>query len=183
MTDNRRVRMTKTMMKSALLELLEIKPLEKITVTDLCRCADVNRSTFYAYYSGVGELLTELEDDVLQQLPMLPDAPQFYNDENFIHTLESFFDYVRENERLFRTLLVQRIGGNFNHRLVNAVMEKYAGHTDSADNVAQYAYIYCVYGVIGMLRQWLSDGFSVSSRSIAEIVLRMSANVDKLESQ
>lgn len=41
--------MTKKMMKDALLEALEGQPLEKITVTDICERADVNRSTFYSY--------------------------------------------------------------------------------------------------------------------------------------
>ena len=35
MSENRRVKMTKKMMKDALLELLETKALEKITVTDI----------------------------------------------------------------------------------------------------------------------------------------------------
>ena len=46
MAENRRVKMTKKMMKDALLELLEKQPIEKITVTDICEKADVNRSTF-----------------------------------------------------------------------------------------------------------------------------------------
>ena len=50
MEENRRVRMTKRLLQDALLELLEEKSLEKITVTQVCSKADVNRSTFYAYY-------------------------------------------------------------------------------------------------------------------------------------
>lgn len=61
MAENRRVRMTKRLMKDALLELLEVKPLEKITVTDVCAAADVNRSSFYAHYQDIHALLRELE--------------------------------------------------------------------------------------------------------------------------
>ena len=50
MPDNRRVRMTKKLIKDAYLELLESSPSEKISVTDICKAADVNRSTFYMYY-------------------------------------------------------------------------------------------------------------------------------------
>lgn len=50
MPDNRRVRMTKKLIKDAYLELLESSPSEKISVTDICKVADVNRSTFYMYY-------------------------------------------------------------------------------------------------------------------------------------
>jgi len=46
MPDNRRVKMTKRLMKEALIDLMDQKPLEKITVTEICKIADVNRSTF-----------------------------------------------------------------------------------------------------------------------------------------
>lgn len=176
MPDNRRVRMTKTMMKSALLELLENKPLEKITVTDVCGLADVNRSTFYAYYGDVGMLLTEIEDDVLGQLPVPPDAD--LSGEGFIDLLEGFFDYVRNNERLFRILLVRRDSGSFNRKLVNTVMEKYRSPLDRSDELTdRYGYIYCVNGVIGILKEWINSDFPISSRSFAEIVLHMSSKV------
>ena len=56
MSDNRRVRMTKKLMKDAYLELLERSPSEKISVTDICKVADVNRSTFYLYYEDPAAL-------------------------------------------------------------------------------------------------------------------------------
>lgn len=176
MPDNRRVRMTKTMIKSALLELLEKKPLEKITVTDVCTLADVNRSTFYAYYVDVGMLLTEIEDDVLSQLPAL--SGEELSSGDFIDLVEDFFGYVRNNERLFRTLLVIRDSGSFNRRLVDAVMEKYRGPLDKNNEIRdRYEYIYCVNGVVGILKEWIMTDFPISSRSLAEIVLHMASNV------
>ena len=46
----------------ALLELLDEKPLEKITVTDITKRADVNRGTFYLHYDSVNEVISELQD-------------------------------------------------------------------------------------------------------------------------
>ena len=43
--ENRRVRMTKRLMKDALLELMEEKDLANISVTAICETADVHRST------------------------------------------------------------------------------------------------------------------------------------------
>ena len=125
MEENRRVRMTKRLLQDALLELLEEKSLEKITVTQVCSKSDVNRSTFYAYYQDVGELLSELEDGVLEKIPGAQKVPVARTDSEFIDTLERFFDYVKENRRLFTILLIRRDSGNFNHRLLDAVMEKH----------------------------------------------------------
>ena len=60
-TDNRRVIMTKRLMKDALLELLEQMELSSISVTAVCETANVNRSTFYNYYSSPSDLLREIE--------------------------------------------------------------------------------------------------------------------------
>lgn len=174
MPENRRVRMTKSMMKEALLELLEKKPLDKITVKDVCESADVNRSTFYSYYESIEQLLLEIEDDVLNQLPMYPDSPEGYSDEHFLSALEEFFDYVRENERLFRILIVQRDSSSFNNRLVNAVMGRYRSIMKADGLIARYAYVYCVSGVIGILKEWLNGNFPISTRDFAQTVLQMS---------
>lgn len=175
MPENRRVRMTKSMMKEALLELLEKKPLDKITVKDICESADVNRSTFYSYYESIEQLLLEIEDDVLNQLPMNPDSSEDYSNEHFLSALEEFFDYVRDNERLFRILIVQRDSSSFNHRLVNTIMEKYRSVLKIKDElIARYTYVYCVSGVIGMLKEWINGNFPISTREFAQIVLQMS---------
>ena len=54
--ESRRVRMTKRLMKNAMLELLEQKELSNISVTALCEKADVHRSTFYKYYTDPADL-------------------------------------------------------------------------------------------------------------------------------
>lgn len=49
----------------ALCLLMREKPLDRITVQDVARRAGYNRCTFYQYFSGVGELLGAVEDDLL----------------------------------------------------------------------------------------------------------------------
>ena len=96
-------------------------------------------------------------------------------DKKKLDMLEEFFDYVRENERLFRILIIQRDSSEFNHRLVNAVMDKYRMPVGEGGSLpARYAYVYCVNGVIGILKEWIHDKFPLSSRAFAGIVLQMS---------
>lgn len=174
MGDNRRVRMTKRMLKEALLELLEHKPLEKVTVTQVCARADVNRSTFYAYYESVEQLLREIEDEVLEDFPVLPETEVGDADARFLEVLEHFFDQVKEQQRLFRVLFIQRESSS--RRLINAVMEQYVSAPRSEDGVLKrYAYTYCVNGVTGILREWICGDFPVSAGEVAKIVLHMSA--------
>lgn len=179
MEENRRVRMTKRLLKEAMLELLEQRPIERITVTDVCRSADVNRSTFYAYYADVAALMLEIENDVLGQLPVPSGVPA--SQDQFLPALEGFFDYVRGNERLFRLLVVQRDSSSFNRRLVNTVMENYRLPFQGEAGVwNRYAYVYCVNGVIGIIREWIDGGFPISTHDFARIVLQISVRATSM---
>lgn len=174
MADSRRVKITKRMMKDALLELLEQKPLEKISVTDICRTADVNRSSFYAHYQDIMQLANEIEQDVLEQLPTDSEALYDYSTGYALEVLADFFDYVRENERLFRILIVKHESRSFNNHLINTVMDRYRvplmGDTELE---RRYNYTYITNGVMGMLRVWIVDGFPISSARLAKLVLKL----------
>lgn len=50
----------------AFLEILEKKDLEYITVKEICKKANVNRSTFYLHYETIYDLLNESADYVLE---------------------------------------------------------------------------------------------------------------------
>ena len=50
---------TATKMDLALISLLKKKPFEYLTVSEICKTAGVNRSTFYLHYETIGDLLNE----------------------------------------------------------------------------------------------------------------------------
>lgn len=64
--EDRRVRYTKKAIKESFLELFEKKPLEKISVTEICNNADINRGTFYSHYSDPYDLKRALEEEFLE---------------------------------------------------------------------------------------------------------------------
>lgn len=62
---DRRTIYTKNAIKDSLLVLMEQKSFDKITVTDLCRSAEINRGTYYLHYYELSEVLDELIDDAI----------------------------------------------------------------------------------------------------------------------
>ena len=44
----------------SLLKLLQEKPIDKITVKDICELCEINRNTFYYYYRDIYQVLEEL---------------------------------------------------------------------------------------------------------------------------
>lgn len=61
---DRRTRYTRQTIKETLLKLLEKKAYPKITVTEICRLAEINRGTFYLHYYDINDVL----DDILMEM-------------------------------------------------------------------------------------------------------------------
>ncbi len=176
--ESRRVRMTKRLMKDALLELLEQQELVNITVTAICEAADVHRSTFYKYYKDQADLLRDLEQDYLDQVPMPSRNSGQWSEEQLLAETTAFFEYVKRNERAFRVLLSESTSSNFPALLIDLLRTKYAepgGDEDNATSCYKELYIAC--GTVGMLREWVNTGFPISSRLIAEMMYHFSARV------
>ena len=62
---DRRVIKTKKAIRNAFAKLISEKDINKITIKDIADTADINRKTFYNYYSGVYEIIEEIERELV----------------------------------------------------------------------------------------------------------------------
>ncbi|MDO5401016.1 MAG: TetR/AcrR family transcriptional regulator [Eubacteriales bacterium] len=60
---DRRTKYTRGVIKDSLLELMVRRPFAKITVTELCQRAEINRGTFYLHYYDMDDVLDDLLTD------------------------------------------------------------------------------------------------------------------------
>jgi AcrR family transcriptional regulator len=121
-----RVQRTCILLREALLDLLDEKRFEAITVADISERAKVNRATFYRHYQdkydlvvqifeGVAEeLVSELNTRIQQRLINLDDPPAVW---------ARLFHYFAEHARLYRALL----GKTGTPWLVTQAYERFAG--------------------------------------------------------
>ena len=57
---DKRAQKSRSSIINTFLEIRSKKPLEKITVTELCKKADLNKSTFYVHYHDIYDLSEQL---------------------------------------------------------------------------------------------------------------------------
>ncbi len=110
--DDRRTQYSKRVIKESLLELLQEKPLNKITVKELCDRADVNRSTFYAYYTDIYELHRKMVKEFfsLQRgyindcMALLADRPDItdLSLDDFYQISLLYLNRVKENKTMYK---------------------------------------------------------------------------------
>ena len=67
MATDTRVRITKQIIKESFIELLKTNSLNKISVTQICKKAVINRVTFYKYYQDTFDLYEKLIDKLIEE--------------------------------------------------------------------------------------------------------------------
>lgn len=67
MTVDLRVVKTKEAVRNALFSLMSEKRIEKITISEVCARAKINRKTFYSHYREISDVIEELENEVLAE--------------------------------------------------------------------------------------------------------------------
>ena len=67
MKNSQRTKLTKRKIGNAYLELRRRFPIERIRITELCRLANSNRTTFYHYFEDVYDLNEAVENRILEE--------------------------------------------------------------------------------------------------------------------
>ena len=97
---------SKTLIRNALVSLMQEKPFEKITITDIVRRADINRGTFYAHFRDSREVLERIRSDALSEMK---DAIYSIEADSIIRNprplLEKISSFLSEDSTYYRMLL------------------------------------------------------------------------------
>ncbi|WP_282209220.1 TetR/AcrR family transcriptional regulator [Parvibacter caecicola] len=174
--EDRRVRYTKMVLRESLLELMAEKPLAKITPTELCRRADVNRNTFYRHYRTPEDVLQETEDELYRQVrqhiettnPATPEAG-----------LKAIMDTIKENQRFFTVLLSPNGNKAFIYRVIMVGREYLASDyniplNEEVTSEQDQLFLFIVNGFIAVLQNWIASGMKQSTAEMAHLLSALS---------
>ena len=102
--------------KKAFAELLsEKKAVNKITVAELSSRAEITRGTFYAHFNNIYEVAEEIEEEFTTKLQ--DSNTEIKTVEDFPVFFHKFFQFLSENEELYRQLLTSDAPMTFINRL------------------------------------------------------------------
>ncbi len=169
----------------ALLELLEKKEFEYISVTEICRKAGVHRSTFYLHYSTVADLVNEctryIMDDFFESMPdYMNNFPDKIKNctlkELFLVTpeyLTPYLTYIKEHKKLFRlsmeqasTLQMENVFHYFCDKILVPVLERFKVPRENMN----YMIAYYVNGLTAIIMTWIKNDCKDSYEHIIKII-------------
>lgn len=102
---NRSSEKTKKAIKLAFAQLLKEKgELRKMSVSEIVSRADINRGTFYIHYDSIYGVAEDFEEEILESLALKNHNIISIN--NFDSYFHNILNYLRENEDIYKMLLV-----------------------------------------------------------------------------
>ncbi len=176
---------SRKLIRQAFYEILKEKDLEKITVTDIVKKADVNRSTFYAHYPDVMGVVEEIQIELLEYTQGFMDAidfKDFYEDPK-PHLL-NIIKMVAENNELYRLLMNSAMVKKQMDQLKNIMIERTIATLDEPDWFEdelskEFSVRFFLGGIADVYTQWLEGVIDCSieelTDQLAELIARMSA--------
>ncbi|MCI8662597.1 MAG: TetR/AcrR family transcriptional regulator [Hungatella sp.] len=123
-----RITKTKTAIINAFLSLRSKKPLEKITIKELCEQAMINKSTFYSHYGDIYELSDMLETEVVLSVIQSMDHPEYIFENPGEFTRQLFFGYLSQDnliQILFSDNRSSRLVSKIDRAVKELAFEKY----------------------------------------------------------
>ncbi|TVX99908.1 TetR/AcrR family transcriptional regulator [Cohnella terricola] len=183
---DRRQARTKHLLHQALMELIEEKGIERITVTDIANRADVNRGTFYLHYRDVPDMLDKIMNEVFERLlgytsRMDPrELSQYaYRDEPYPKLLD-ILEEIARNKDFFQTIL----GPNgdlsyairFRNMMASHIFNKFEYILPENGQMLvprKYLVAYMASANFGMLMHWVESGMQESPYEMAMIATQL----------
>ena len=156
----------KQKIKDALVELLNEKDFEKISILDIVRRAGVGRSTYYYHYFEQQEVLNDVFNDVFERfcdnqrnIAEPPYSKEMANAKEALYQISaSMVDYLLASKALLKTLFFGSVSRQFAEGYRNYFVSMYTMIHPSKSVYDRYMYNYLCAGQYHLLETMVQNG-------------------------
>lgn len=162
--NNKRKRESRSKMEAVFVELLQTKELHQITVSDICKLAGLNRSTFYANYIDIYGLADVVRENLEQNLKELyqEEITHGFNSNNYL----KLFQHIAENPLFYKTYF--KLGYDNQYKIT--VYDKELATEHFNNRFIPYHMEFFKSGISAIIKMWLSNGCQETPEEMNEII-------------
>ena len=181
MAEDIRVRYTKETIEKVFISLLQKKPVEKMTVTEICKLAGINRSTFYKYYMDCYDVAEQMQKQALTSFERILGKIS-EGDADPERVLSSMLRYIRDSGEgmvVFQNQWKRQIFLQQFVELCYKDIAKWRGVEENASGEDSYLETFIVSGGSGIVAQWIYTDMKEEPEVVARQIIRYSTMVFK----
>jgi len=168
------VAQTKRNISEAFWNLYKYKRIEQISVSEICKTAGYNRTTFYKYFSDPYDVLNKLEEKIIGEFSrkIHISFQSQKNEADFIEMMASLYcekgDYLgvllSEHGDPFFTLKIKK-------KMSSLLLKQFT--LEESDPNTEYIVEFGMSSIIGTLTHWFNRGMNVPAEDLATLLRTM----------
>lgn len=171
-----RVRYTKMVLKEALLNILQSKPIGKVTIKEICEVADLNRGTFYLHYNEPNDLLREIENEFVDE-NMKYFSP-YIRESNDVNYLAGLFNCIMKNQEICIILMGPHGAPQFLERIQSMmrdnILDQWQTEFPEYDRRdLEFVYEFIMPGAMHLILNWAKNNDNLTTESLARRLDRL----------
>lgn len=172
--NDHRVRVTKMLIRKAFTALIRQKPIQSISIKELCETASINRGTFYSHYTDIYDLQEKMQKSMLSDFQKALEPLLNSKECTPLKITTGVFQCIKDNADICTMTLGPFGDKEFAARLIRVGQEKclesyskfYAG---ASHKQIEFFYAFVSAGCIGLLQKWLLEDRNSSAEEIAKM--------------
>ncbi len=162
--NNKRRRESVEKIEKVFINLLQTKEINEISVSDICKEAGLNRSTFYANYIDIYDLADNIRDELENDFGTIFKQNEPKENEN--SGAVKMFKHIKENQLFYRTYF--KLGYDNNHQAL--IYDVSRAEKDFANKNLDYHIEFFRSGLNAIIKKWLAGGCKESPEEMSEII-------------
>lgn len=172
-------RETKKDFITAFWKLYEKKPIEKISIRELCEVAGYNRTTFYKYYCSIYDLLEYAVEDLIvpfeDKLRKYNDIKKLFDDDG----IQQFFLFLLKMNNHYIELLMKQQHHNILEEKIKALVisaiNQQIKEESTGKKYVNYFITYQIAAAFGLLKYWFESGKNIKEGELVQLVYNISS--------
>ena len=162
--NNKRRKESQNKIIKAFVNIIQEKELNEISVSEICKLAHLNRSTFYANYIDIYDLAEKVAYEIESEVVEL------YSEErttkNNTNNYLKLFKHIKENQIFYNTYFKLNMDKLFIIKEYDTNLSKHLYN----DQFIDYHIEFCMAGLNAIIKKWLQNGCQESPEEINAIL-------------
>lgn len=164
--NNKKKKTSQEKIKKAFLQFIERYEINEITVTDICKLASINRSTFYSNYLDVYDLAEKIKEEMFHNVLELYKEEASHKKHSYDYL--KLFKHMKENQSYYKILF--KLDFDFSKYYNNHLEEQEALKFYQTTKHLEYHMEFFKAGMNAILRKWIHNDCKETPEEIAEIL-------------
>ena len=162
--NNRRRRESVERIEKVFIDMLQTKELDEISVSDICKQAGLNRTTFYANYTDIYGLADSIRDKLENEVSEVyqEEINTGFNSNDYL----KLFKYIKANQLFYKTYF--KLGYDNNYRIITYDVNLAQEHFQN--RFIEYHMEFFKAGITKIIKMWIENGCQESPEDMFEII-------------